>query len=208
MLSQVSDYRRPFFPLIIQRLCGLGVGRGPSPKSSAQAPVLPLLRPGSYPLTRPPGTRSGLECPGVRQMSRQLRVECLQGGSRVTTTTLAGKIVQDLMGLQITVSFKAQEHLDGRTHGTCHGCVKIVTYWNSARLPIPEKADSTLKMTTSLADLYEVPKEFVMQHVQTDSSTAQTQGARAARKLKSQQGQQNKTSGKKHKPSRKRQRKS
>ncbi|KAG6262278.1 hypothetical protein E4U49_003206 [Claviceps purpurea] len=39
------------------------------------------------------------------------------------TTAFAGKIVEDSMGLHVTVNFKTQEHLDRQRHVTCHGYV-------------------------------------------------------------------------------------
>ncbi|KAG6072619.1 hypothetical protein E4U16_005213 [Claviceps sp. LM84 group G4] len=40
------------------------------------------------------------------------------------TTTFAGKVVKDPMGLHLTVSFKTQEHLDRQRHVICHGYLK------------------------------------------------------------------------------------
>ncbi|CCE35110.1 uncharacterized protein CPUR_02039 [Claviceps purpurea 20.1] len=39
------------------------------------------------------------------------------------TTAFAGKVVEDPMGLHVTVNFKTQEHLDRQRHVTCHGYV-------------------------------------------------------------------------------------
>ncbi|KAG6128083.1 hypothetical protein E4U24_004503 [Claviceps purpurea] len=40
------------------------------------------------------------------------------------TTAFAGKVVEDPMGLHVTVNFKTQEYLDRQRHVTCHGYVK------------------------------------------------------------------------------------
>ncbi|KAG5973047.1 hypothetical protein E4U58_005818 [Claviceps cyperi] len=57
------------------------------------------------------------------------------------TTTSAGKVAKDHMGMHVAVNFKTQEHLDRQRHVTCHGYVRSSRLLEFIEAPYaPEKA--------------------------------------------------------------------